>query len=235
MHLTVVDPRLLVRAFDHTHSLPAKLLALFAYGQVCLDARGHPLEEADALESRHREDADPNELAAARARLERDREEAVRRKALMEEALEQHVPDNLLLVASPPLRAELIELARQVQGRGRQQVQPDVVLRHINRWTAKSLPPPELGPAPFYLGAQRKSDREYLIHTAVVAEAETLITEDEDLATVGDARHTDPRTRRSVRPYSLDEFVKDVLPYQVDVDRIDAPAVFRATVRDIKP
>ena len=106
--------------------------------------------------------------AAARARLERDREEAVHRKAVMQEALEQHVPDDLLLVTSPPLRVEVVELAQQVQGRGHQQVQPDVVLRHINRWTAKSLPPPELGPAPFYLGAQRKSDREYLIHTAVV-------------------------------------------------------------------
>jgi hypothetical protein len=231
MHLAVVDPRLLIRAFEHWHSRPAKLVALFAYGQVCLDAAGHPLDESDKLETSYGTVAEDSHLASARAWAERQRDDAIRRKALMEEALEQHTPHWLLLVSSPPLRAELAHLAQEAQGRGQQHVRPDVVIRHTALWTAKSLS--ELEPAPFYLGADRKSDREYLIHTAVMAEATTLITEDDDLALPGNASHSDPKTRRSVRPYSLDEFVQDVLPYNLDFNAIDAAAVVRAAVRPL--
>jgi hypothetical protein len=228
MHLAVVDPCLLIKAFEHRHSRPAKLFSLFAYGQISLDAGGLPLDEAAKLYSRYGVVADADELASARAWAERQRQDAVRRKEIMEEAFEQWVPDWLHLVSSPPLRVELIELAQQAQGRGLQRVQPDRVTRQLARWTAKSLP--ELGPAPFY-GVERASQREYLIHTAVIAEAASLITDDPNLALPGDASYSDPKTKRSVRPYTLDEFVKDVLPYQLDFDAIDAPAVFRAAVR----
>lgn len=227
MHFVVVDPRLLVQAFQHPDGRAARLLALLAFGSVCFDANGQPLDEADEADRfARRRSVDPSELAALHAYLQRVQDEAVARKELMEHALEQHVPDNLLLVTSPPLRSELLMRAQRIQGRGHQHVEPHLVSRQISRWTATALL--RLDPAPFYLGAGRVSEREYLIHTAIVGEADTLITDDKRLWTVGDLRHIDPRTKRSVRPYSLADFVEDVIPSYVDFDAIEARAVLRA-------
>ncbi len=232
MHLAVIDSRLLVRALLYPKRSPAKLLALFAYGSVCQDASGQLSEEVDALERLASSVSVPlSQLASPREQAERMSEEAKLRKALMEEALEQHVAGDLLLVTSAPLRAELISLAQEVQGQGHQHVEPHAVNRQIARWTAKTTG--ALGPTPPYFGAGGKSDRGYLIHTAVIGEAESLITDDKALGLPGDLAHKDPKTRRSVRPYSLDEFVTEVLPYNLDFDAIDAPAVFRAGVRPL--
>lgn len=233
MHLLVVDPRLLVRAFEHPHGRPAKLLSLLAYGQVCLDAAGQHLEEYEEIEATYRGIVDDDEIADVRARAQREHEIAVERKALMQDACEQYPPSDLLLVTSPPLRSELIELARVSQRQGHRHVVPHVANRQIALVTAKSLPPPPLGAAPFYLGAGRVSEREYLIHTGVIAEAESLVTEDPDLLLPGDARHSDPRTRRSVRPYTLDDFAADVLHHGFNLDEVDAARVLREAVRPL--
>lgn len=231
MHLLVVDPRLLVRAFEHPHSQPAKLLGLLMYGQVCLDAWGQPLDEAADLEDKYRYVAKQQHLAEARARAQRAQEAAERRQRLMEDVFEQHPPGDLLLVTSVPLKAEFVELARESQGRGNRHVRPDVVVRQLARWSAKFIF--DLPPAPFYLGAGRVSDREYLIHTAIEGSAQSLVTEDEVLLLPGDLSHSDPKTRRTVRPYSLADFVSDELHHAFDFDAINAAAVFRAAVRPL--
>ena len=79
-------------------------------------------------------------------------------------------------------------------------------------------------------------EREYLIHTAIVGEAESLITDDELLLLPGDATHSDPTTRGAVRPYSLEAFKQDRLcSNNFSFDDIDAPSVLRAANRYLGP
>jgi len=233
VHLLVVDPLLLLRAFEHPRSTPAGLLSLLMYGQVCLDARGQPLEEASDLALQFGHVVKAEQLANVRAELECAQKMAMARKELMEKAFEQDPASDLLLVSSSPMRNELRELARASQGAGNNHVRPDVVVRLLARWSARVVF--DLPPAPFYLGANRLSEREYLIHTAIVGEAQSLVTDDPALLLPGDASHSDPRTRRSVRPYSLEEFLGDVLHHTFDFDEIDLVAVYRSAVRPIRP
>lgn len=225
MCFVVVDPLLLVRAYEYPHSAPAQLLALFIYGRTCAAANGLRLDELEAM----CEGVDPSTRAALHARAERAREVAQRRKELLEDVFEQFPPDDLLLVTSRPLRAELTECARRAQGAGRPHVQPDRVNRQIMRWTGRELG--ELGPVPRYL--DRSYRREYLIHMAILARAESLVTEDELLRLRGDTAHSDPTTRRRVRPCSLEGLVRDRVPTSFNFDAIDAPAVFRAAARQL--
>ena len=111
----------------------------------------------------------------------------------MEEAFEQYVPDWLLLVTSPPLLEELMDLAQRAQTRGLQQVQPHRISRLLARCTAKSPRDFKLDEDVHYTGAERRAAREYLIHTAVVGQAESLITEDEELNLPGNLSFSDPR------------------------------------------
>jgi hypothetical protein len=223
--LVVVDPRLLVHALEHEHSLAAKLLSLLIYGLASVRARALS-DEYDALEQNYRGCVDARQLAQARTLVEHRRAAALRQKALIEDALEQFVSVELLLVTSPPLRRELRDIAQAALANGSPRIHPQRVNREIARWTC--LPLRELEPAPSYLGRGRVSPREYLIHTAVVAESQILVTEDDELALPGDASYRDPKTRRDARPYTLDEFFLDELPFQLEFDAIDAPAVFRA-------
>jgi len=226
MCLVVVDPRLLVRAFEHPQTCRvAKLLGLFMYGRICLNEHGVACDEAEQLEVSYHGVARDGDLAAVRARAERDRADAIRRKALMDDAFVEHAPSDLLLVTSSPLLSELRKLADEAG------LQPDLVNHQIASCTAKWIR--TLDPPPFDLGPGRKSDHEYLIRTAVQARANNLITHDEDLTLVGDAAHIDPKTRNEVRPYSLDEFVQLVLPYYFTLDAVDAPAVLRAASRPL--
>jgi len=183
-------------------------------------------DEYDALERTYRGYVDAEQLAQIRKHIEYQAVTALRQKMLIEDALEQLVSVELLLVTSPPLREELREIAQIAKADGSPRVEPQRVNREIARCTW--LPLSSLSPAPFYLGRERVSRREYLIHTAVVAESRILITEDADLALPGNAAHRDPRTRRAARPYTIDEFLRDELPFQLEFDAIDAPAVFRA-------
>jgi hypothetical protein len=223
--LVVVDPRLLVQALEHEYSRAAKLLSLLIYGLACVRTRALR-DEYDALERAYRGSVDAQRFAHARTRVERQHAAALRQKTLIEDALEQFVSVELLLVTSPPLRRELRDIAQVARANGSPRIHPHRVNREIARCTW--LPLDKLDPAPSYLRRDRVSPREYLIHTAVVAESQILITEDDELALPGDACHRDPRTRRSARPYTLDEFFRDELPFQLQFDAIDAPAVFRA-------
>jgi len=223
--LVVVDPRLLVQALEHEHSRAAKLLSLLIYGLACVRTRALS-DEYEALERTYGRSVDAQQLAQVRKRVEHQHAAALRQKARVEDALEQFVSTELLLVTSPPLRRELRDIAQAVRADGCPRIHPHRVNHEIARCTW--LPLYELDPAPFYLGRDRVSPREYLIHTAVFAESQILITEDDDLALPGDAYYRDPRTRRSARPYTLDEFFRDELPFQLQFDAIDAPAVFRA-------
>ena len=225
MRLVVVDPRLLVQALEHEYSRAAKLLSLLIYGLACVRTRALR-DEYDALERAYRGSVDAQQLAHARAWFERQLAFALRQKALIEDALEQFVSVELLLVTSPPLRRELRDIAQVARANGSPRIHPHRVNREIARCTWLALY--KLDPAPSYLGHDRPSPREYLIHTAVVSESPILITEDEELALAGDACHRDPRTGRSARPYTLEEFFRDELPFQLQLDAIDAPAVFRA-------
>jgi hypothetical protein len=182
-------------------------------------------DEYEALQG-YRGCVDAQQLAQARRLVERRRAAAFRQKALIEDALEQVVSAELLLVTSPPLREELRDIAQEAQANGRPRIDPHRVNREIARCTW--LPLCKLDSAPSYLARDRLSPREYLIHTAVTADSQILITEDEALALPGDACHRDPKTRRYTRPYTLDEFFRDELPFQLQFDAIDAPAVFRA-------
>ncbi len=225
MCLVVVDPRLLVRALEHEYSRAAKLLSLLIYGLASVRARALA-DEYDALERTYRGYVDAEQLAVVRKHIEYQAVTALRQKMLIEDALEQLVSVELLLVTSPPLREELREIAQIAQADGSPHMDPQRVNHEIARCTW--LPLNALTPAPFYLGRDRVSRREYLIHTAVVAETQILITEDADLALPGNASHRDPRTRRTARPYTIDEFFRDELPFQLELEAIDAPAVFRA-------
>jgi hypothetical protein len=224
VRLVVIDPLLLVRAYEYPRSAPAQLLALLIYGSTCATANGL---HVDKLKARPPTD-DPAELAALLAWAERAQKVARRRKVLLEDVFEQPPPDDLQLVASPPLRAELIELARRAQGAGRPHVQPDMVNHQIVRWTVREID--KLGPTPRYL-PDRPDRRDYLIHMAVLAPTETLVTEDELLRLQCDAARSDPAIRRRVWPYSLDGFVRARLPRSFSLDAIDAPAVFRTAAR----
>jgi hypothetical protein len=222
----VVDPLLLVRAYEYPRSAPAQLLALLIYGSTCATANGLHVDE---LKARPPTD-DPPALAALLAWAERRQKAAWRRKELLEDVFEQPPPDDLRLVASSPLRAELIEFARRAQGAGRRHVQPDMVSRQIVRWTVKEID--KLDPTPRYLRPNRPRRRDYLIHMAARAPG-TLVTEDELLRLQCDAAHSDPTSRRSVRACSLEDLVRDRVPSSFDFDAIDAPSVFRAAARQL--
>jgi hypothetical protein len=76
----------------------------------------------------------------------------------MEEALEQHVRGDYLLVSPPPLRRELVALAQECQGQANPHVLTASVSLMIARCTAVSLT--HVGPATFYLGKKQVSERE---------------------------------------------------------------------------
>jgi hypothetical protein len=223
--LLVVDPRLLVRGLEHQHSREAKLLSLLIYGLARVRARELHDEYAE-LHQNLRGSIPSQSLVKLRARVERQSALAHRHKRRIERALEQYVSIELLLVTSPPLREELRSIANIAQADGSPHVTPQRVNREIARCTWRALT--ELGPPPGYLTGGRASRREYLIHTAVVGQAEILVTDDEDLALPGNATHSDPKGCRSVRPHTLHDFCQEHLPWELDFDAIDAPAVFRA-------
>ena len=231
----VVDPQLLVEAHEHDNGDAAKLLALLVYGRTCATAYGLRIREVDEIEATHGEKGlDATELAALRSWAERARDVAIARKARLEEVFEQYTPDDLQLVVSTPLLEELVELARASQGSVYWHVKPDVVRRHTLRWTMKRVP--KLGPAPRYLGPDRLYRREYLIHTAVVGEADSLITGDSLLLLPGDAMHSDPTSRHEVRAYTLRDFIDDRLSANnFRFSDIDAPAILRAAAADYGP
>lgn len=227
MCLVVVDPRLLVRAFEQPRSCRvAKLLCLFMYGRVCLNVHGVTLEEAEELARTYEGAADQAELLSVRVGAERDQEEAKARKTQLDEAFLEHTPSDMLLVTSSRLLAELRELAAEAG------LDLDVVNRQIALCTARTLG--WLGPTPFYLGAGRVSEHEYLIQVAAEAMAGHVITEDTDLALAGDLAHVDPRTKEPIRPFTVDDFVSLKLPAHFTLDAIDVPAVFRAGSRTLR-
>jgi hypothetical protein len=228
VRLIVVDPRLLVRAFEFPRCNVAKLLALFAYGRICVNAQGYRREEVEKMEESAREcDAD-FDISRERAAAEREIEQARCRKDSMESAFEQHAPGDLLLVTSPPIVSDLLDLAQASQTHN-PHVYPDRVVRHVASHTFRALE--ELGPAPNYLSRGQVSKHDYLIHTAMEAEASTLVTDDPMLLLPGDASHESPKTRHRVRPYSLEEFIAD-LPVVLDLNAIDPYAVLRAAVAE---
>jgi hypothetical protein len=227
VRLTVVDPRILICAFAYPRSAAAKLLALFAYGRVCLIAEGYVRDEIEEMiQVAYQEDGNVD-VSFARKCAERDTSEARWRKDQMEAAFGQVVPSDYLLAISPPLLDDLATEAQRYQGLGALHCRPDLVRRHVPRHSMRTLP--ELGPAPNYLGPNRVSRYDYLIHTAVVAEAPDLISDDPILQLPGDARFRDPQTRREVRPYPLGDFIAE-LPSIVDFRGIDPEPVLRAAV-----
>ena len=211
-----------MRALEYQHSREAKLLSLLIYGLACVRTR-ELYDEYDELHQTHGDFISEQRLMELRARIERQCVFARSYKRQIERALEQYVSTELLLVTSPPLRQELRDIARAVQAEGHPYICPQRVNREIARCTWRGLT--EMEPPPLYRGG---GPREYLIHTAVVARTEILITEDKELALPGNASYCDPKTSRSVRPYTLDDFCEEHLPSHLDVDAIDAAAVFRA-------
>lgn len=222
MCLLVVDPHLLVRALEDQHGQEAKLLSLLIYGLARMRVQALR-EECDTLQQSLGGWVPPQKLAKLRAYGERQCAAAHHQKTQIERALEQHVPTELLLVTSPPLRRELRHLAQAAQSSGSSHVDPHRVNHEIARCTWQTVTETETEPHPFGV-----SPREYLIHTALAAEAQTLITDDADLVLSNNAAHRDSKTHQSVRPYALHEFCQEQLPSQVEFDAIDAPAVFRA-------
>jgi hypothetical protein len=223
--LLVVDPRLLVRALEHQDSREAKLLSLLIYGLARARARELHNEYYE-LQQDLRHSIPPQRLVELRARIARQRACARRQKRHIERALEQYVSLELLLITSPPLRRELRDIAQAAQANGSPHVRPQRVNREIARCTWRGLT--HLEPPPSYLGGGCALRGDFLIHTAVVAQAGMIVTDDEELVLPGNASYFDPKTRRSVRPYTLDDFCEEHLPSQLDLDAIDAPAVFRA-------
>lgn len=223
MHLVVVDPRLLLRALVRRVSAPAQFFALLIYGQVSLLASGHGLDEVDALSGLELEHAE-SQLARVRDIAEELRQRAIRCKEALEEEFGQMPPDDLLLVTSPPLRVELVDLARGAQELN-PDVRPDLVLSQTNLWAGVHLT--SLGQSVQYLGEAHPSARQYLIQTAIEAEASSLVTDDEDLLLPGDAAHTDPATRREVTPYRLEDFLVEVLHPGFKMIAVDSTAIAR--------
>jgi hypothetical protein len=139
------------------------------------------------------------------------------------------------LVVSTRLRKELIELAREIQGdpdNPSPEVQPNKINQQVARWTVNEIR--ELDPIPRYIRPDGYR-REYLIHTAILGQAEVLITDDDRLFTDGETMHSDATcdatSGRVVQPYWLHDFVGDRLPKRLAFDEIDAPAVLRAALR----
>jgi hypothetical protein len=211
-----------VRGLAAQASQEAKLLSLLIYSLASVRVR-ELHDEYDELHQNLGDFIPEDMLAKLRARIERQCVLARSYKRQIEHAVEQYVSTELLLITSPPLRQELRDIARAVQASGHPHLSPQRVNREIARCTWRGLT--KLEPPPPYLGGGM---RKYLIHTAVVAQAEILITEDKELALPGNASHCDPKTRRSVRPYALDDFCQEHLPSHLDLDAIDASAVFRA-------
>ncbi len=222
--LAVVDPRILILAFVYPRCPAAKLLTLFAFGRVCSNAAGFPSEELGGMRDYvHQHGGSVYRRAPALS--ERSIEDERRRKALMEDAFELVVPNDFCMVTSQPLLTELVDLAQHWQGRGYAHVLPDMVLTHINRHTFATVE--EFGRAPDYLGQGRMSQHDYLIHTAMLGDADTLITNDGLLLLPGDAHHESPTTGHKVHPYSLADFIRS-LPHNLDLNVIDPLRVFRA-------
>lgn len=117
MCLAVADPRLLVEAFRRPSSCRmAKLLSLFLYGRVCLNAHGITLDESAELEelARNTGATDSARLASVWARANQDHEEAAKRRTRMDEAFEEHPPSDLLLVTSPLFSLSYTSLQNRV-------------------------------------------------------------------------------------------------------------------------
>jgi hypothetical protein len=231
VRIAVVDPRLLVKAFAYPRSTSAKLLALFAYGRVCMLAHGYALEELDEMVQAVREQGGDINIDVVRDAAQRNIEESRRRKARMENAFGGGVvPDEYVMVVSQELLDEVEELAQKCQLQGLEHVHPDVVRRHVIRHSVKAVT--DVGIVPSYLARGQVSRHDYLIKVAVDGGAGELITDDLVLQLPGDAYFTDPSTRGEVRPYSLEDFVAS-LPHFFDMDDVDARAVLRAAVERI--
>jgi len=207
----VIDPSILAKAFANSHSREAKLLSLAMYGWVCANAGGHPLDEANALDREFSGTVDAIQLDAVRVRAERIQFDAQLRKALVEEALGPHAPDDLVLVTSPALRTDLARLLKDLA----LPISFDAVNRlivlvsaEIESSTTRSGHPPR---------------EQYLLDIARKAGA-VLLTNN---------AYTDPSN--DVRIYSLSRFVQEVLPASFAFDAIDAPAAQRAAVRAFAP
>jgi hypothetical protein len=190
--------------------------------------RAHAVrEEYHALRQTHGDSVSPPELAKLRVDLELRHAAAQRQRIQIEQALEQYVPIELLLITSRPLRQELRAIAQAAQAGGSRYVTPHRVNHEIARCTWRTLtavePPPADSP-----GRGAASPREYLIHTAAAAKAQALITDDEELTLPDNPSPGDSATPRFVRSCTLHEFCQGQLPSQLDFDTIDAPAVFRA-------
>lgn len=224
MCLVAVDPCLLLRALEHQYSDAARLLSLLICGLTSQRLRTLR-DEYDEIVKDYGNSVSTRNLARVYAKTEQQYAVALDQQKRVEAALGQHLTREFLLVTSPPLRAELMDLAQEAQV-GRRDIRPHRINREILRCTHLALL--DLDPAPFYIGSNRVSDREYLIHTAIRGECAALITEDDALTLPGDGEHRDPRTGRTVRPYTLDDFLQHEVPSQVDFGAIEPPAVFAA-------
>lgn len=207
MRFVVVDPRLLVRGLDDADGREAKLLALLMYGWVCANARGLGLDEADEA-AQLGEITDPTRLAAVRSEAKRIQFDAHLRKALIEDRLGAHAPDDLALVSSQPLRAELVSSAQQTR------LDPNVAIRFIAHCTVKLVSLPQT------------RNRAYLLAMARSAEA-VLITDDDDVR--------DAAAQADISAESLDGFMDALSSPAFRADAIDAPAIQRAFVRPLAP
>lgn len=226
MPLIVIDPRLSAAGFAHFRSSEARLLALVAYGRATAIAAGMPYEELEAqseclgglngLPTRAHDSAH-HEVHEAKAKRE-----------AMSEAFQCHAPDHFLMVTAKPLLTEFEQALRAYQLRSPAAYGHLNLVRDRRLLASLGLGLDEVRPAEFFLAGGRGSEREYLIQMAVDAKASHLVTEDNDLLLPGDLCHSDQRTRHSVRPTTLEEFVDTELPYNFSFHEVDAFAVLAA-------
>lgn len=220
MRLVVVDPELLVAGFLVPSGWARKLLVVLAYGR--LEAYERLFDPAE----RSKLQADANAFGGVIAGRPHDDvlTEARERKALMADRLPVLTPDEWGLAASFPIYNEVEHLVQEVR-EDLSSLPPDapqLIRRQLVAHTARVVEE-EDGLFPRYTDG-RARDKDYLIETAITAQAEFLITNDARVASsVNSAEPYRNETKGAhTKAVRLNYFVEEHLyGYHFELDDVD--------------
>lgn len=211
MQLVVTDTTVLFPGLIDPNSLYRKLLVVFAWGKLHTDLRAVEEEqlEIDRLLARSPEAEqsgrpEPGQLEA----------QARQRIAVLERHLPAQTPKDFGLVVSPPITREVLDITiGERSSLGGQD--PD--LAHAAVASAAAVSSAQIvegfDDVPHYTeGRDRKDDP--IIHTAVLAGAEWILSQDKKHIALDHRKptvYTDPHTRQEHKAVSLGYFLNDVL------------------------
>jgi len=211
VQLVVADTTVLFPGLIDPDSLYRKLLVVFAWGKLHADLRAVTEEQAeiDRLLARtpgtqQGGHPDPGQLEA----------QVRQRIALIEDHLPAQTPKDFGLVVSPPITQEVLDITigdRSALGGRSPELAHAAVASAAAVSTAQIVD--DFDDVPHYTeGRDRKDDP--IIHTAVLAGAEWILSQDKKHIALDHRKPTiyaDPHTRRQHKAVSLGYFLNEVL------------------------